>query len=680
MTATSVVDPESRAASTSGAAARDGYRSEIDGLRAVSILCVLLYHLDLGLLSGGFVGVDVFFVISGYLITRIILGELREGRFSLGRFWRRRVMRIFPALLAMLLAANAVAILLLTPDEMKKYSEHGVHAALQISNFVFAEKVDYFDVEKAPSPLLHTWSLGVEEQFYLLWPLLLTAVFARWGARGALAAILVAVGVSLALNLAAYIDLNRFAFFHLPTRAWELGAGGVLAAPAIAEFARRRLGADALREAVAVAGLALTIASAALITAGSPFPGWRALGPVLGAALFILATGAGPTRIGAALSWRPIVFIGLISYSLYLWHWPAIVYAKAFYGLNVLTPALQLAIGALSVLLATLSWRFIERPTRTAAPKPIALLGGAAAAIALVIGTALFGGSGADASWRLAHASFERPELRASPFGKDCLHLQPTVPDFDKIARDCTFGPAAPRFDVLLYGDSHALHYLDAARQWAEARGLTLRIVAHGGCPAVLTRARLFSQGVEQKRCAEVATRVRQWVEQGDGVQYVLFAQRFSTYFRSDDRFSSQYVWDEEVQSTAPRRWRPVLERSFAKSFEIVRRAGATPVVLGEAPRLAEHPIDCVERQATMLRQAFPLEDGACGRLHRRYRKRIARRSEVALKRAAEASGAVYFDAAKHMVSGIEDGRFLYYDSNHLSLDGALFLARRMTF
>ena len=330
------------------------YRADIDGLRAIAVLPVLLFHLRVRGFSGGFVGVDIFFVISGYLITAHLARDMAGGRHAIADFYRRRVLRIFPALFAMMAATTIAASFVLLPLEVGRYGETLAGAAMFVSNIVFYLRADYFNPGGVSQPLLHTWSLAVEEQWYILWPLVLRLAGAD--RRRMLAA---AVAISVASFAVALWWVPRdpaAAFYLLPARGWELGLGAGLA---LVPGAVRR---GWWNEAMALLGLALIAASVKLLTKDSPFPGWAALPPCLGAALLIRA-GEAASLGSSLLAWRPLRWIGLISYSLYLWHWPVIVFAES--GLFLGSGWREtIALIAVSFAAAILSWRFVERPFR----------------------------------------------------------------------------------------------------------------------------------------------------------------------------------------------------------------------------------------------------------------------------------------------------------------------------
>ncbi len=331
-------------------------RRDIDGLRALAVIPVVLFHFGLGL-SGGFVGVDVFFVISGYLITSIIFREINAGRFSFADFWARRARRIMPALSVVLLATLAVGWFIMPASDYSQLGRAVRYQAMFISNILFMRQDGYFNPASDFKPLLHTWSLSVEEQYYIFFPLLmvlLTRYLRHW--RLMLAGLLL---VSFSLNVWMIEREPDAAFFLLPMRAWELLCGAMLAVLPVS----KRSFAPAIYQAVSLAGLAMVLFAILTFDRTTQFPGWAALMPVLGATAMLWANGQTPTLVGRLLSTRPMVGVGLISYSLYLWHWPIFVYANAA-SVDGMQAREALMWVALSVALGWLSWRFVELPFR----------------------------------------------------------------------------------------------------------------------------------------------------------------------------------------------------------------------------------------------------------------------------------------------------------------------------
>jgi peptidoglycan/LPS O-acetylase OafA/YrhL len=337
-----------------------GYRPDIDGLRAVAVLMVLAFHLGVTHLRGGFVGVDVFFVISGYLISATILNDLERSRFSIARFYERRIRRIFPALFFMLIVTSIFACIYLLPTELEHFAASLVAATGSASNIYFWNQSGYFDAPATTKALLHTWSLAVEEQFYIVFPVLLVVIRRLLKERLRLSIVVLAV-VSFVISAFGAYKFPSATFYMPYTRAWELLLGTILALKLLP-----RLRGTVARNIASISGLCLILFAGLKYSSTTHFPGIAALAPCLGAVLIIAAGESGSSVVGQALSLRPMVFVGLISYSLYLWHWPIIVFQRV--GSVLMKGAsdsmLKVVTLGASLVIATLSWKFVELPFR----------------------------------------------------------------------------------------------------------------------------------------------------------------------------------------------------------------------------------------------------------------------------------------------------------------------------
>ena len=333
------------------------YRTDIDGLRALSVLLVILFHMN-GIISGGYVGVDVFFVISGFLISSLLIREVNAGNFSFQEFWIRRIRRILPASLACILGSLVIACVVMLPRDLVAAAQSAIASALAFANVFFWRDGGYFAGPSDAKPLLHFWSLAVEEQFYLFYPVFLFAVSRV--KRVSLFQILFVCAIgSFFLSVWGVHNKPSATFFLLPTRAWELLLGGILAAAPPIHVKQSG------REFLSFAGIGMIIISSVVFSPETPFPGVAALLPCLGAVFFIKGNSSDNLTIcGNWLSKKPIVFIGLISYSLYLWHWPVLAFMR--YMLIELDFYSSLISMPLIFILATLSWRFVEQPFRHA--------------------------------------------------------------------------------------------------------------------------------------------------------------------------------------------------------------------------------------------------------------------------------------------------------------------------
>jgi peptidoglycan/LPS O-acetylase OafA/YrhL len=356
------------------------YRPDVDGLRAVAVTIVLLFHCGLGF-SGGYVGVDVFFVISGYLITGLILKEQSTETFSIAEFWGRRIRRIIPAATLVGVVCLCAGWVFLLPGDLKKLAASLVAQQAMLSNAYFWRNTDYFAGPSETMPLLHTWSLAVEEQFYLGFPLLLI-VLKRFKFRIAASIMLSFAVVSLLVSEWAVSRHPTAAFFLLPSRAWELLLGALLVYCPEPRRIRRRW-----KELGAWTGIALILAAGTCFNSETRFPGIAAMVPCVGTFLIIYFNSFRETSLSMALANKNVVFVGLISYSLYLWHWPILAFTRYWIGLDL---PLDVRFGVLvaSFLFAVASWRFVETPFRKGfvGARTVKLVAGAIASATVVIG------------------------------------------------------------------------------------------------------------------------------------------------------------------------------------------------------------------------------------------------------------------------------------------------------
>lgn len=445
-------EPPALASSDRRAAVRmRKHRPEIDGLRSVAILPVLFYHAGLGL-HGGFVGVDVFFVISGYLITSLILNAIDDGRFSMVDFWERRIRRIFPPLAVAMVATLVAGWLLFLPRDLKMLGESVAAQALLLSNVLFSLQTGYFAESNEFTALLHTWSLAIEEQFYLCWPLLLFWIARR--ARSHLGRIVWLLGLlSFGINLYLTAAHPEAAFYLLPGRAWELLLGSCLAI-APPPFLKNGW----MKEFCSAAGFAAILAAVFCYGPRTPFPGVAAAVPCLGTALVIWTNSTSLSAVGRLLSLRPLVFIGAISYSLYLWHWPILVYGRYWLencALIQIAAGHYLGLLALSLPISVLSWKWVETPIRKGW-----LLKSRSKVFGLAIAmTGVFFASGLAIYLADGFPARVSPEVRRAAEVRKELPLLPNVALTNALRGDFVglgIGDPSQPVAVLLWGDSNA--------------------------------------------------------------------------------------------------------------------------------------------------------------------------------------------------------------------------------
>ena len=638
--------------------ARDAaHRDDIDGLRAVSVGAVVIAHLGATWLPGGFVGVDVFFVISGYLITGILARDLDGGRFSFLDFYERRLRRLYPALLAMLAVTAPIAWYLFLVRDLKAFGLSLAWTPLFASNFVFMGQTGYFDPDAATKPLLHTWSLGVEEQYYLLFPLLLVGAKRFGVARLPVVAGLVAV--SFLASVAAGILHRGDAYYLLPTRVWEIGAGALLALvpPRLSDGARGRLG---------VVGLGLVVVSTVVIDETQAFPGWIAVLPV-GGTVAVLASGVGPAA--RLLATAPFAFLGRISYSVYLWHWPPIVFLH-WLTHRPPTAGEAVAIAAATVVVAWGSTVLLEAPIRArrVLASRWALFTAFAGVSAVLVGLGfLFAFADVSPSaatpGQAALAAVERERVAIAEL---CPGVDAGIVG-ERPACRIGAGEGAVRFALL--GDSHArvaAGALDAAGRATGRGGLYL---ARTGCPP-LPGLEYFDDSI--LRCdanltaalAAIAAEpeitdvfvVARWARAVAGLEYGRPKARPLPIFDGGKR-----VGEGERQALFAERLMALVDRLGDKRVHVVASVPEVPfdvpAALSNAIRLGREPPPGPVVGEHLGWQAAP-------------RALFATVAQVRPRLDVIDPTAVFCDAERCAVTG-EAGP-LYSDSDHLSRAGAM--------
>ncbi|WP_203158743.1 acyltransferase family protein [Methylobacterium aquaticum] len=614
-----------------------GYQPDIDGLRAVAVLAVILYHAGLVWIPGGFVGVDVFFVISGYVITRGLLREAAGGGIGLAAFYARRIRRILPALTATLAVTSLAAWWILLPPQFEDYAGSAAASALSVANLYFWRASGYFDAAALYRPLLHTWSLSVEEQFYLVLPVSLLLAL-RLRLRPLLWPFALAALLSLGLSLYAGRAAPTANFYLLPTRAWELLAGTLLAMAPPA----RTMPAPALRRIAGLAGLALILAPSLLYTEATPFPGAGALPPCLGTALLIrLGEGQGPrgaaTRLLAA---PPLVAIGLISYSAYLVHWPLIVLGRIALMRDFTTPETVAVIGA-TLLLAALSYRFIERPFRhppSPARRMRPVFAGGLLATLVMAGLGWAGATSGGLPGRF-------PDFRLRPVAgsetwnhRTCfLFADQSWQAWDP--EGCVRTRAKDGL-VLLWGDSFAAHYVPGLIRHADRLpGRLVQYTAAGCRPVLGTNSHVLPH------CRAFNDNALALIRRL-GIRDVVLAAR----------------WGAQRDRALPERLRETVAQVMA--------LGARIHVVGQSP---EFPLDPAFLAYHQRRD--PPEDAG------RWRPVEGLHLNHAL-RAALPAGAAFVDPAAALCAGgtcpfARGETFFYADTGHLSSAGAALAVER---
>ena len=502
---------------------RDDYRADIDGLRAIAVLAVVINHLAPNLLPGGFIGVDVFFVISGYLITSILLREIKGDIFTFYGFYERRARRIFPALFTVLIFVFLLSYLLLLPSDFVFTLRGALGALLFVSNIVFWRDLadGYFAaMNSALNPLVHTWSLGVEEQFYIFFPILLV-VFRKFRLKSLF--LIMSIGFVVTLMLSEFfLNAKSVAVFFLtPFRAWELLAGALLATnwlPAIKTFL--------MREIFGGTGIILILSACFLLDEHKHlFPGVKALLPVLGATFIIYAGSSGEHLVKKILQLRPIVLVGLISYSLYLWHWPLIVFSQ-YIGLSVSAHANKFALFVLSILVATLSYRYVEQPIRSKTyltSKDVFL---SSAIFATVFSSLCILGlhrDGFENRFDAIVLKFDKARYSETPFKRCDAHV--ASEDW------CRVGDYNAKLDYVLYGDSHLMAWAPSFSKVLTDNGKQASLAMMSNCPPFIG----IVSWKKNSDCPKISASFQQYIETHPDISEVIISGYWHAYFMEDD-------------------------------------------------------------------------------------------------------------------------------------------------
>jgi len=501
---------------------KSSYRPDIDGLRAIAVLAVVMFHAGIPFISGGFIGVDVFFVISGYLITSIIVKEIRQGDFSLINFYERRIRRILPAFFVVVLFSTMIAYAWFLPPEFEAYGKSIVAAALSVSNILFWNESGYFDSSADLKPLLHTWSLGVEEQFYIFFPLFLLLI-SRFFGRSWLIWLLPVVMLSFLASIWGTHNQPEATFYLAHMRAWELALGGLLALGALPEIRQHYL-----REIMALSGIVMIVGGMVGLNSESSFPGLNALFPCVGAALLIHAGSSGHSRIGQLLSWRPLVLVGLMSYSLYLWHWPLLVFAK-YYLIRPITNWEVASVILLSMAVAFLSWRFIERPFRKRkkvfSRRFVFSAGISATMLAVLAGSLIIQSKGV--SQRIPEDVMKLVN-GAGDVSKNINQCMVKNRRLNKGRSLCRIGSKTGEPSFVVLGDSHAGALMPGIDLVAKKYGKTGLHAAALSCPPLVGVKN--QKGRKGKQCMKFRSGVLKMIEQTPALHTVLLIARWPAY------------------------------------------------------------------------------------------------------------------------------------------------------
>jgi peptidoglycan/LPS O-acetylase OafA/YrhL len=635
------------------------YRADIDGLRAIAVLSVVFNHAGILLFHGGYIGVDIFFVISGYLITGIIVREINASDFSLVRFYERRIRRIYPALFVTILFTVLASAILYSGSNFRDFGKSVLATTFFFSNIHFWTETGYFDGPAQIKPLLHTWSLAVEEQFYIVFPLLLFLLASFFRKK--------------ILHILTWIALSSFfwsifalhsdpsgAFYFAHLRAWELLIGGLLALNLVSAKT-----SPTVNNVLALIGIGMIIVPTFLYTETTGFPGFAVAIPVLGTALIIYCGTENPAFINRLLSIRPLVFVGKISYSLYLWHWPVIIFAK-YYAIKKLTFWELGGVIFFTLILSVLSWKFIETPFREKKilkGRSIFVYAASVMIVAAVAGSIIYFQTEPDKN------AGERVWSRA------CNVNQNKNKHADNI-EGCPLGDEKQRPSFLLLGDSHARAAAEGISLAAYQRKLSGELVYSSGCPFILGITRRF----DQETCKQSQNAIMEYVADHPEIKTIILAGRWaqwaegSNYSFTDENphfnFIDTLSQNKRMESSAV-----LFERGFERTIMGLLDLNRNIVIINQVPEigynveLANFIAQRTGRDTNKL-IALPID---------KYYERNRNVFQV-LNRISEKYNIQIVDPSKVLCNKsfcltVIDKQALYEDDHHLSVFGSEYVA-----
>ncbi|MEO8373754.1 MAG: acyltransferase family protein [Sphingomonas bacterium] len=633
------------------------YRQDIDGLRAVAVVPVILFHAGLPLFSGGFIGVDIFFVISGYLITSILITELERGDFSIVRFYERRARRILPALFLVMLCCIPFAWMWMLPLQLKDLSQTTIAVTLFSSNILFWWKQGYFAPLADLKPLLHTWSLAVEEQYYLFFPISLMLLW-RFGRNRVFWLVIAGALLSFGLSEWAWRNAPEANFYLAPTRAWELLAGSICAFMAYGKPQRSNNPLSAL-------GLGLILFSIFYFDSKTPFPSVYALAPIIGTVLIILFGGS-DSWTAKLLSASGFVGIGLISYSAYLWHQPLFAFAR----IRSVTPPsqwLMIGLAALSFALAYLSWRFVEKPFRQRSggllPNRRAVFVASAAGAAILAGMGLLGqlqkGFPDRPNPNVDIAELDNREMENEGLHDDCVGRF-------TLSSHCRTSDAP---EILLWGDSYAMHLVQGLV--SSDKQIKLQQHTNSSCSPILGLAKINEEhGVNWARsCIEFNDQVIAWLKNNKSVKYVVISSKF-------DMLTDSILLRDGTLTPGDitgRRNIPLIASELIETAERIRAIGRRVIIVSPTPSNGADTGGCLKRALL-----FGAADGICDFSLRR--DLVNRPAFDLMGKVAPRVPIMWLD---HMIcpndicDTLRDRTIIYRDMGHLSKEGSAYLGQK---
>jgi len=639
------------------------YLPHVDGMRAIAVLSVVAYHAWPAAAPGGFIGVDVFFVISGFVITRMLAREIDEGRFDYLAFLVRRIRRLLPAAAVCFVAIGALAGFVLLPDAFEEFGRSLTAASLIYANFHFHARTGYFSAPAPEQPLLHTWSLAVEDQFYLIWPLLLAVLLA---ARQRKAAPWVVAGLLIISLAHAEMTLSKdsdYAFYMLAPRGWELMTGALVALANPPAFSK-----PWAYHALGLGGVALIAASIALINSQSKFPGLNAAPACLGAA-FIILSGRRETPLRRLLSSRPFVFVGLISYSLYLWHWPLFALARYQFG-RELHHGERIGVIALSFGAAFVSWRYVEtrlrRPRTSAGANRVrvASIGVALAVVLAASGLVIRELDGAPGRFAGDVGAMLADMRGGNPLRQSCDgHALAFKND-----EQCNFGRkkgADESYDIALLGDSNADHFTPLIADWAVDENLAGRQVTESMCGPIIGVHRIGLSRITLEACEAYQRTIIDFVKRNSGLKRVILSANWPSYNGplATNQLIGDGVFPNPASADIEAHVQNVIEWFVGRNIDVL--------IIGRIPHYDVLPIRCFSQalkdEQNLRRCGAPREDATRGldKMNTIFKTLARGRDRVDFVHLTD----ILCDA--QICLPYKDGVFVYRDGGHLSAAGA---------
>jgi len=623
------------------------YRPDIDGLRAIAVISVILYHINKSIISGGFIGVDIFFVISGYLITQHIIRDIEKNRFSIIEFYRKRIKRIFPVLLVVIAVTLIISLTIQRPADTVIVARSSFASIFSMANVYFWLFLDtsYFAAESSESPLLHLWSLGIEEQFYIFWPLILILIYKSIkGLSFFIIFTLIATG-SFLLGDYLYPTNPSFVYYMLPTRAGELLIGA-LTAHAITRKGNLKIPKNIVTT-LSITGAICIAGSLIFLSKSQVFPGFRAIFPTVGTALLIIAGHYGNSLATRILTLRPLIWVGLISYSAYLWHWPILAFAR--YSRLEIGLINGLLIFILTILLSWMSYYYIERPTRQYNGSAIKIFAYqfAIPSIIITVFTLIIMRSGGYFLHLNAdeYRAVAQKTLPAYKYNYVCQSWEITPEQVN--GDNCLVGESTSTSPtVLLWGDSNAAHFIGIIGTFAREEKFQFKNLEHSSCPPIFSDPEKFVSAKVLTKCRSSLTTMR---KASDKYQVVIISASWPSYQTKSNEF---------------------LDVFFDTTKQLAEQ-GKLIILLGKIPVIPTYDRLCPEKSINL-----PY-------LKCNTASRVAISNDVSsintdLKAfASKTKNVEYYDLEDYLCPNgncsayHKNGEALYYDTNHLSLSAS---------